>query len=94
MGQPISAINFVGLACMVSRGQPCVGDPDPGPEVCPTCCQPLDAPYRAWDTKTEVLIHGCIDQCHGEHLKTGSRDFKWHFRHKAEVLRARLRAGI
>ena len=80
----------------------CVGDPDPGPVTCPTCCRPLGEPYRqrirpaasAAESPDNFTMQGCVDQCHGPHLKEGSADFRWHFHCKAERIREMVRLGV
>ena len=81
MGQPFSSIKWTKSIST---------------KKCPTCCQPVGKPYRSRliGVPGNPTAQGCVDQCHGPHLKPGSPDHRWHFHPKAERIRLMLKMGV
>ncbi len=48
----------------------------------------------AADTSGNYTLRGCVDDCHGAHLKTGLADFRWHFSPQAEKIRGMGKMGV
>lgn len=59
------------------------------PATCNTCVRPVNAPWRVWNPRGQV-IQGCVDACHGGHLVT-SESRRWHERPEAKKIRAALK---
>lgn len=59
--------------------------------ICTTCTRDASAPYRR--VLNGVIVEGCIDRCHGPHLREGTPDHDWHFRAEAMNFRDGIRTG-
>lgn len=60
---------------------------------CPTCCNPVAAPYRRIGPDGRYT-EGCVDACHGPHLVRPSGSYDWHMRKEAKAVRAMTAARL
>lgn len=61
----------------------------PSPK-CTTCGRPALTPFRRYDSEALRIVEGCIDACHGPHVRHA--DKAWHDRPEAEAHRAAVAA--
>jgi hypothetical protein len=53
---------------------------------CPTCCRPVNSPFRVFDEAGKVVM-GCVDAAHEGHFPRPSESAVWHYRHEARDMR-------